>query len=199
MRFDAEGIKTALDRGDGCRVIGAFEVMRVPGNFHISSHAYGEVVKEMMVMYGEVKVNMTHTVNHLAFGEEKELKDVEKGFRGVGNLYALDGVVMKDEGDGMMFEYYLNVVPTIYEGLDAREMKVHQFTYHSSKTQSGLMIPTIYFRYDISPILVKYAMEKPGRFGVFVNVCAVLGGLVTIAGMVHSLLLKLLKKRNKHL
>ena len=193
----ADSINTSLNNGEGCRLKGSFEVMRVPGNFHISSHAYGDVIKEMLMTYKDLEFDMSHTVNHISFGNENELTNVESEFKGVGNLYPLDMVYTKDNKDNMLFEYYLNIVPTIYGDVNGKEIKVHQFTYNKSKSQSGLLIPTIYFRYDISPILVKYTQDKPNAFNVVVNVCAVLGGLITISGMLHSLILKLIKKHNK--
>jgi hypothetical protein len=35
----------ALDEKEGCRVEGTVVINKVPGNFHISSHAYGQVVQ----------------------------------------------------------------------------------------------------------------------------------------------------------
>jgi hypothetical protein len=197
LPITADVIKASLNNGEGCRLRGSFEVMRVPGNFHISSHAYGDVIKEMLMTYNDLEFDMSHTVNHISFGNENELTNVENEFKGVGNLSPLDMVYTKDNKDNMLFEYYLNIVPTIYGDVNGKEIKVHQYTYNKSKSQSGLLIPTIYFRYDISPILVKYTQDKPKAFNVVVNVCAVLGGLITISGMLHSLILKLIKKHNK--
>jgi len=33
-----------LKEGQGCRYFGSFKVYRVPGNFHLASHAFGDVV-----------------------------------------------------------------------------------------------------------------------------------------------------------
>ena len=37
-------VKESLEASQGCELVGNFEINRVPGNFHVSTHAYGDVL-----------------------------------------------------------------------------------------------------------------------------------------------------------
>ena len=58
------------------------------------------------------------------------------------------------------------------------------------------MIPTIFFRYDISPIKVKFEKNNPQNFDGLINICAIIGGMFTIAGILDTLLLRLFNKNS---
>ena len=61
----------------GCRLVGSFSVKEVPGNFHISSHAYQNIYARLM-MNGKIKtLDVSHKINHLFFGYESDLEKVQ--------------------------------------------------------------------------------------------------------------------------
>ena len=49
-----------MSEGEGCRIYGNLKVNRVPGNFHISSHAFGGFLG--MILGEEFKMNLDHKV-----------------------------------------------------------------------------------------------------------------------------------------
>jgi hypothetical protein len=59
-----------LNNGIGCRVVGFFEIDRVPGNFHFSGHGYAQEVSEL-IRAGKHQFDFSHKINHLYFGEEE--------------------------------------------------------------------------------------------------------------------------------
>ena len=166
--IDITEIEKAIDNEEGCRFVGAIEVLRVPGNFHISSHAYGKEIAKLLATKGNISFDLSHTINHISFGDNKDLHYIKHHFND-GNLNPLDGLFTKDEKNSMLFEYYLDIVPTTYVDLDNNEYHVHQFTSNKNKVKSGMLLPTIYFRYDISPILVKFKQYKTNKFTAIIN------------------------------
>ena len=53
------------------------------------------------------------------------------------------------------------------------------------------MLPGVFFIYDISPIKVKFT-EKQQSFTYFLtSLCAIVGGVFTVAGMLDSCLFRL--------
>ena len=61
-------VKNAMLKKYGCRLIGDFTVKEVPGNFHISSHAYEPNyvrARNGGMMKG---IDMSHKINSLHFG-----------------------------------------------------------------------------------------------------------------------------------
>ena len=92
----------------------------------------------------------------------------------------------------MMFHHYIKIVPTTYVRADGWQWQTNQFsvTRHSRKisltSESG--VPGVFFSYELSPLMVKYT-EKAKSFGHFAtNVCAIIGGVFTVAGIIDALL-----------
>ena len=49
-------------------------------------------------------------------------------------------------------------------------------------------MPAAYFRYDLSPVTVKFSRERGSIFHFLVQVCAIIGGVFTIAGIIDSII-----------
>ncbi len=186
-----EDVKKAVDEQEGCRLEGTIQVLRVPGNFHISTHAYGSIVAKLL-SEGVFKIDLSHKINHISFGEETDLRNIKTKYN-VGILNPLDGVEKIDHANQKLYEYYLKVVPTTYVDIEGNTLSVHQFTSNSNENINNNMISTIFFRYDISPILIKIAQYKQPFFHFFIQICAIVGGMFTVMGIIDHLLYKLTK------
>lgn len=92
-----------------------------------------------------------------------------------------------------MFQHYIKIVPTTYVRSDDSTLSTNQFsvTRHSRQVslftgESGM--PGIFFSYELSPLMVKYT-EREKSFGHFAtNLCAIVGGVFTVAGIIDALL-----------
>jgi len=118
-----------------------------------------------------------------------------------GVLNPLDGVEkVKPESlkaIGVMHQYYISVVPTTFEDLSGKQLYVHQITANSNEIQTHTL-PALYFRYDLSPVTVKFFQTKESFFRFLVQICAIIGGIFTVAGiidaLVHKSVVNILKK-----
>eukprot|EP00747_Dinoflagellata_sp_TGD_P163851 gnl/TRDRNA2_/TRDRNA2_183008_c0_seq1.p1 gnl/TRDRNA2_/TRDRNA2_183008_c0~~gnl/TRDRNA2_/TRDRNA2_183008_c0_seq1.p1 ORF type:complete len:371 (+),score=84.83 gnl/TRDRNA2_/TRDRNA2_183008_c0_seq1:112-1224(+) len=215
---DVERIRKMINSGEGCRVVGNVKVNKVPGNVHLStySHSYlfGSLYQETK------NINISHTINHISFGTDTDISYVKKHFKSTGIVSPLDGVKQivperkKDEKaeeekkkkeaspygytlgggtynsiDSAIYEYYTKVVPTTYISLDKPPVNVYQFTANSNKIVNQQM-PSLYLRYDFSPVTVRYKETRESFSHFLVQVCAVIGGVFTVAGLVDSALHK---------
>lgn len=86
-----------------------------------------------------------------------------------------------------IFEYYTKVVPTTYRSLDQPPVHVYQFTANTNKIVNQQM-PSLYLRYDFSPVTVMYTEKRESTSHFLVQICAVIGGVFTIAGLLDSVL-----------
>ncbi|XP_041576114.1 endoplasmic reticulum-Golgi intermediate compartment protein 3 isoform X2 [Taeniopygia guttata] len=93
----------------------------------------------------------------------------------------------------MMFQYFVKVVPTVYRKVDGEVVRTNQFsvTQHE-KIANGLLgdqgLPGVFVLYELSPMMVKLT-EKHRSFTHFVTgVCAIVGGIFTVAGFIDSLI-----------
>ena len=74
----------------------------------------------------------------------------------------------------------------------------YQYTYNSFSDFVYNGIPSIYFKYDLSPITIEYKFTRMKYLTFLINVFAILGGVFTIAGIldaiIHKSVLVLLRK-----
>ncbi|KAH0469208.1 hypothetical protein IEQ34_002440 [Dendrobium chrysotoxum] len=173
--------KIKEETGEGCNIKGFLEVNKVAGNFHFacgkSFHHPNLFVPEILdLQLGSF--NISHRINHLSFG---------KKFPGVVN--PLDGAQWKEPGLSGIYQYFIKVVPTIYTDIRGRKIHSNQFsvTEHYrdgnvlSKSPSG-----IYFFYDFSPIKVIFTEENKSLLHFLTSICAIIGGVFTVAGILDS-------------
>lgn len=170
---------------EGCRLYGKMEVTRMEGTFHI---APGKGFSFRRVHVHEVNpeishdFNMTHHINHLSFGEKTSLV----------KTHPLDGTVVLDENKHMtMFQYFIKIVPTMYVKSNGETLQTNQFSVTKDQRKIATGDPgliALFFSYELSPLMVKYT-EKSHSFGHFAtNVCSIIGGVFTVAGILVSFL-----------
>lgn len=143
-----------------------------------------------------LKLDLTHTINHISFGDESHVKHIIDEF-GVGILNPLDSRHVDQVDENKIYEYYLKVVPSIYQDINDSEFKAHQFTANSNTVEFNMIVPTIFFRYDISPILVRIVQYKQKFFHFFIQICAIVGGIYTVTGILDSLIHKMFTSEKK--
>jgi len=174
--------------GEGCHVWGTLSVNKVAGNFHFApgkSFQQGHMHVHDLLPFGTDKFDLSHTIHKLSFGQ---------AFPGVVN--PLDGVEVDQRSDQMakgqtgMFQYFLKVVPTSY--IDIRNSTIHsnQFSvtenFKGSNIEAGRNLPGVFFFYDLSPIMVAYNEERSSFVHFLTGVCAIIGGIFTVSGIVDS-------------
>lgn len=189
---DMDRIRKMIHSGEGCRVAGYVRVNKVPGNVHLSTYSHSYLFGSL---YQETKnMNISHQIKHVSFGTDTDISYVKAHFNGTGIVSPLDGVTQivaeRKEGsylDSAIFEYYTKVVPTTYIPLDSPPVHVYQFTANANKIANQQM-PSLYIRYDFSPVRVRYKETSESLSHFLVQVCAVVGGLFTVAGVLDALL-----------
>jgi len=191
---DVDRIRKMIHSGEGCHVAGFVKVNKVPGNVHLSTYSHAYLFGSL---YQDAKnINISHQINHISFGIETDISYVKRHFRDTGIVSPLDGVMQvatEREGgtgiDAAIFEYYTKVVPTTYLPLDRAPLHVYQFTANSNKIVNQQM-PSLYLRYDFSPVTVQYTETRETFSHFVVQICAVVGGVFTVAGLLDSVLHK---------
>jgi hypothetical protein len=184
--------KVQAQKNEGCHVWGHMMVNKVAGNFHIAPD------RSLASMFGNVaQSDLQHKINSLSFGIP---------FPGAVN--PLDNVTkVADTTDGAMFQYFLKVVPTVYENIGGERISTNQFSvtehYRSlppvdhNRPGHEHSLPGVYFIYDISPIMVRYEERRKSFTHFLTGVCAIVGGVFTVAGIVDSLVYHSLRSLQK--
>ncbi len=96
------------------------------------------------------------------------------------------------------FQYFLKIVPTIYEdsvGNALYEGNQYSVTNQTSTIEQsdlfhpdGRKIPGVFFIYDLSPFMVHIRVKRMAFSTFITQCCAVVGGVLTVAGIIDSLI-----------
>ncbi|XP_051835153.1 endoplasmic reticulum-Golgi intermediate compartment protein 3 isoform X2 [Antechinus flavipes] len=177
--------KMQEQKNEGCQVYGFLEVNKVAGNFHFApgkSFQQSHVHVHDLQSFGLDNINMTHYIRRLSFGED---------YPGIVN--PLDDTNITAPQASMMFQYFVKVVPTVYMKVNGEVLRSNQFSVtRHEKVANGLIgdqgLPGVFVLYELSPMMVKLT-EKHRSFTHFLTgVCAIIGGMFTVAGLIDSLI-----------
>uniref|UniRef100_A0A0E0HG64 Endoplasmic reticulum vesicle transporter C-terminal domain-containing protein n=1 Tax=Oryza nivara TaxID=4536 RepID=A0A0E0HG64_ORYNI len=98
-------------------------------------------------------------------------------------------------------EHGFNVVPTIYTDLRGRKIHSNQFSVTEHFRDGNIRPkpqPGVFFFYDFSPIKVIFTEENSSLLHYLTNLCAIVGGVFTVSGIIDSFIYhgqKALKKK----
>jgi len=170
------------EEGEGCNIYGFIEVNKVAGNFHFapgkSFHQSGVHVHDLLAFQKD-SFNVSHKITRLSFGDY---------FPGVVN--PLDNVKWTQQTPSGMYQYFIKVVPTVYTDVSGHTIQSNQFsvTEHFRNAEIGHLqsLPGVFFFYDLSPIKVTYKEEHTSFLHFLTNVCAIIGGVFTVSGILDS-------------
>jgi len=169
--------------GEGCHIEGSVLVNKVAGNFHFSLTKADHHV--LMTVYGQrSSINVSHVIHSISFGEP--YPDM---------INPLDNTPkILYEGSGY-FQYYIKIVPTTYEPLRGPPLHTNQYSYTELfRTTSELdKLPAVYFHYELSPIMAKVTYVRKAYSSFLTGLCAIVGGVFTVAGMIDSAIHRLSK------
>uniref|UniRef100_A0A7S4KYL0 Endoplasmic reticulum vesicle transporter C-terminal domain-containing protein n=1 Tax=Paramoeba aestuarina TaxID=180227 RepID=A0A7S4KYL0_9EUKA len=177
---------------EGCSFKGHLLVNKVRGQFHFSpgKSLPGLDHGHRHAALSENKYNVSHTINHLSFGADFP-----------GHVNPLDGVTkISSDPFSASYTYFTIVVPTTYSSLNGEIIQSSQYsvTEHSrpipkpQRNEYGHqhLLPGVFFHYDLSPIKVTFTEQETTTGHFLTNLCTIIGGLFTVAGIVDLLLYK---------
>ena len=183
-------IKTEILHNEGCNLKGHFFVDAVPGSFLITSGFYGGTVQRL-ASEGLLKINAQHKINEISFGETSQRYLVWSNFgKQISKLsYSLNNIKKKYQQFTNVYQYYLKIVPTKYLSYKD-EINDYQYTYNSYAERGIQEMPSMHFRYDLSPITVEYKLYKETFLNFIINIFAILGGVFTVTGIIDAIIHK---------
>jgi len=172
-------------QNEGCRVFGYLEVSKVAGNFHIApgkSFQQQHVHVHDLQPFGGKLFNLTHHIKHLSFGEP---------YPGVHN--PLDDTIVPAEESSTMYQYFVKVVPTVYKKSNGVDVWTNQYSFTKHKRTVRQMtgehgLPGVFVLYELSPMLVQYTEKRRSFMHFLTGVCAIVGGIFTVAGLIDSMI-----------
>lgn len=177
-------VKWTKDNTPGCSVTGSLSIRKMAGMIVFRStrpriHGMNGVPAQVGAANGR---NFSHEIRQLSMGPS---------FPGAVN--PLDGVKKGFDDSGVFqYQYFLKIVPTVYEYASGAVTDSNQFsvTEFASKVDQNSMydgvVEEVTFKVDFSPIMVRLHERRRGVLKFLTGLCAILGGVFTVAGMVDS-------------
>jgi len=166
---------TNLHKDEGCNVHGKVALSTGGGNLHLAP-SRNDLQNKMM----SAGTAAGSSIFDMIFGTF---------------VYQLDGQTRRIEDTYGMYQYYFQVVPTTYHFLNGTTIQTNQYsvTEHLRHVDFGSMrgLPGVFFIYEVSPLHVKITESyRKGWIAFFTSVCAIVGGVVTLMGMVDQYLFR---------
>lgn len=173
--FVENTVKTPMgNENEGCLFEARFNINKVPGNFHVSTHSVDNQPGEY---------DFGHVIHELSFGSK--IKKISS--KGIGSFNSLGDREKLDSNGLESYEYVMKIVPTSYEDISGNTLIAYQYTYAFRSYFRG-RVPALWFRYDMNPIAVKYHETRPPLYHFLTTVCAIVGGTFTVAGIIDSMI-----------
>lgn len=104
----------------------------------------------------------------------------------------LDNKVQTVMEGSALYQYFVKVVPTIYEYSNGRQVSTNQYSvtehFRPKNAQHPNVVPGVFFMYDLNPIMVHIKESKKSFLHFLTNLCAIIGGVFTVSGIIDSVL-----------
>jgi hypothetical protein len=198
-----------VDDDEGCMISGVMKVNKVAGNFHI---AQGEsIVRDgrHIHQFNPVlapKFNVSHTVHSLSFGDPYPSMPSNP-------LDKVSKIINQEEPTGL-FQYFIRIIPTIYTNEFGYQTFTNQYTITDRFRPLQLpkvapttkdsedsvpvkppdaVLPGIFFIYELSPFMIEASRIRMPILHFATKLCAIVGGVFTVLGVVDSLFFRFLK------
>lgn len=120
--------------------------------------------------------NFSHRIDEFSFGENTNLVHS-----------ALDYELKVNHDKSTMYQYFVSVVATEVGDKKAFQYSVTERESKASHETGNHGQPGIYFKYDISPVKVKVALEKKRYLDLFIPLIGLVGGIFATSTMLNSL------------
>ncbi len=189
---------------EGCMIFGVLQVQKVPAKLVIS-------LASETHSFDHEAINTTHHINHLIFGDSiwtlnpgylksvaTKLNTNEK----MEYIRSTEDQFFLSQDVNTTHEHYIEMVETHYQSYFSNLASVKLFKY---TTNSGSFVenpehrPAIRLNYDISPLVVVMESARKPLVKFLVSVCAIVGGVFTVLGLVDGLLIGTYKAVTKKL
>ncbi|XP_011561792.3 endoplasmic reticulum-Golgi intermediate compartment protein 2 [Plutella xylostella] len=166
---------------DACRLHGVLILNKVGGNFHITAGKSIHLPRghiHLNMLFDDSAQNFSHRINRLSFGSPAH-----------GIVYPLEGEEKVTSDDSMLFQYFVDVVPTdidtTFESIKAYQYSVKELERPISHSKGSHGVPGIFFKYDMAALKVKVYQEKENIVQFILRLFSIIGGIYIIVGFLN--------------
>ncbi|KAI8143705.1 endoplasmic reticulum vesicle transporter-domain-containing protein [Fennellomyces sp. T-0311] len=180
---------------EGCNVHGQLSVNKVRGNFHIApgqSFQQSNMHLHNLQSYFKgaedgSRYDLSHEIHHLKFGPDpNSATHVTNPPSTSAVTNPLAGTQKKTSNANTVYHYFLKIVSTELLPLSGNPIYTNQYSVTQNErtlAEGTNGLPGVFFVMDISPMLIIYREERSSFASFLTGVCAIVGGIFTVAGL----------------
>ena len=199
--------QTRLHMMEGCRITGYADGSRVPGLVRFTVKGDGTTFDPNLL-------NMTHEIRSFHFGKHKlepymadHLLKYNQGSPYERSLKLVDDYeqIFIAKERKLSYQHYIKTVATsmIWAAVGKKPFSTYEMSVNTNQFQNDAYdpnthpelhqteLPSVVFHYDLSPLQILIREEKETYFRFLVNLCAIVGGVFTVASMIDGVLHRL--------
>eukprot|EP00163_Fabomonas_tropica_P002956 TRINITY_DN1242_c0_g1_i1.p1 TRINITY_DN1242_c0_g1~~TRINITY_DN1242_c0_g1_i1.p1 ORF type:complete len:222 (+),score=61.79 TRINITY_DN1242_c0_g1_i1:457-1122(+) len=196
----AEALQRTPGRKQGCRVQGVLDVPKVYRDLSLSLSLSLSLLRTGLTscssgIYSPLQLagnfhfglmNTSHHINYIRIGNYHS---------SIHNPLEHRHEIVKD--GNVFFRYFLKIVPTTVVDKSGTEFHTYQYSAtHARQVERFRRARKngVFFVYDLSPFSVRYTTSSRSLLHFLTNVCAIIGGVFTVAGLTDKLIYKSFSK-----
>jgi len=171
----------------GCQIHGDVLVSKVSGNVHVAlgkaTVKNGKHIHEFDIKDVTNGFNTSHVIHRLEFGNV--VHDMTSPLEGTSKT-VLDGAYM--------FHYYIKLVPTLFRNAAGEVVYTHQYSVTDNEKdvmpKKGELtgLPGVFLVYEFTPFMVKKIVKVVPLSHFLISLCAIIGGVFTVSGLIDTVL-----------
>jgi len=180
---------TKAPRSPGCGMSGFVLVKKVPGTLMFLARSPGH-------SFDHAAMNMSHVVHAFMFGSwmyGKKYRTMQRMHPGGIEKFWGDKMIKNQyfisTNDHSTHEHYMQVIHNTFKPIGGDKeavADVYEYTVHSHTYTNVAEIPMARFAYQLSPMQVIMEEKREAFYHFVTNVCAIIGGVFTVAGILDS-------------
>lgn len=190
-------LQQALADGEQCHIKGKIHVYKVTGKVLFSFNSKIYAVEMLRQQYPEQSTNLrlTHTLKSLTFGDVAQHLHIIFRF-GATEHTKFDMVnLMEDDlysrdREHKDYFYFMKLVPHIFiDEISDAEFRSYSYSLNHNSKQSMNDVGLISMIYDFTPVNMKITKHNRDLPRFLVNLCAIVGGVFVIFGLLNRAML----------
>lgn len=146
-------------------------------------------------------MNASHVVGELWFGKPltyRQMNNLPADAHAYLYSHRLEGQTFVSYKQKHTYVHYVKVVTNAFVQDDGSEdINVYKYTAHSNEYEEKDDLPSVMFRYDLSPMSVLISKTSVPFYHFITNACAIIGGVFTVIGIIDQIVHQTAKALNK--
>lgn len=206
-------VKQQLDDGIGCRVIGEHEMYQVPSKMFFATDRDMWLIKKLQQEAPDTynKFSLEHFFYSFTFGDPSLQQEIVEHFAEYPEHTKLDMVsdlaedaknaILSQDGDPVHYNYYkyISVVPHIFVDTstdDQVDFRSYSYAFTTNKKPAELQpeLNMVMMIFEFSPVSMSITKSSQPLSRFIISICAIVGGVFVVFGLLNSSLLAVQKK-----